>query len=184
MKMNRLQGDAILVLLIEELRSRGNWCGETHIQKATYFLQELLDLPTGFDFVLYKHGPFSFDLREELSAMRADRFIAMRFECPPYGPSFVPDVGADFLRTRFRRTLSRHKVNIEFIADRLGKKDVKQLERLATALYVARTMGFEEPQDSRAERVHSLKPHITVAQARSATAAVDEWKAEADSLLA
>ena len=57
-QMERLQRASILLRLNEELRKSGSWAGETHMQKATFFLQELLAVPLGFDFVLYKHGPF------------------------------------------------------------------------------------------------------------------------------
>ena len=67
--MTRLEKVAVLLKLLEKLRENGSWCGETHLQKATYMCQQLLSLPTGFDYVLYKHGPFSFDLRGELGAL-------------------------------------------------------------------------------------------------------------------
>jgi len=70
--MDRLRRAALLTQLIERLRRRGSWCGETHVQKATLFLQDLTRIPMGFDFILYKHGPFSFDLRDELTSLRAD----------------------------------------------------------------------------------------------------------------
>jgi hypothetical protein len=49
----------VLLSLLETMGARGSWCGETHVQKCTYFLQEALDVPLGLSFVLYKHGPFS-----------------------------------------------------------------------------------------------------------------------------
>ena len=58
--MNRLQKAAILTELADQLRREGSWCGHTHIQKATYFLQDSLGLPTGSAFILYKHVPYSF----------------------------------------------------------------------------------------------------------------------------
>ena len=61
--MERLQRAAILTELMDRLRADGSWCGETHVQKATYFLQEVLGVQTGFEYILYKHGPYSFDLR-------------------------------------------------------------------------------------------------------------------------
>jgi len=73
--MNRLKRDVVILSLIENLKKKGSWCGETHIQKATYFLQELFDFPLGFEFILYKHGPFSFDLSDKLTAMRADMLL-------------------------------------------------------------------------------------------------------------
>jgi hypothetical protein len=60
--MNRLQRAVVLLSLLERLKERGSWCGETHLQKSAYFLQDMLSAPLGFDFILYKHGPFAFDL--------------------------------------------------------------------------------------------------------------------------
>ena len=60
--MNRLSQDAVLVGLARRLYEQGSWTGETHIQKAAYLLHELRDVPFDFAFILYKHGPFSFEL--------------------------------------------------------------------------------------------------------------------------
>src|ERR1035441_4963526 len=73
--MKHGQRMAVLTLLDREMLAKGSWCGETHIQKATYFLQELLGVDLGFEFVLYRHGPFSFELRDELSSMQADDIL-------------------------------------------------------------------------------------------------------------
>ena len=62
--MKKSQRDAVLLSLVGEMINKGSWCGETHIQKAAYFLQVLLEVPLEFDFILYKHGPFSFDLSD------------------------------------------------------------------------------------------------------------------------
>lgn len=32
--------------------AHSGWCGETHLQKAIYFLQTLLNVPTDFDYIL------------------------------------------------------------------------------------------------------------------------------------
>ena len=84
--MERLKRSALVIALIEQLRNKGSWCGETHIQKTIYFLQELLRVPLGFEFILYKHGPYSFDLSDELTAMRADELVELKLQ-QPYGPS-------------------------------------------------------------------------------------------------
>lgn len=133
--MDRLRRDAILIRLIEALRKRGSWCGETHVQKAAFLLQEMLAAKMGFDFILYKHAPFSFDLGDELAAMRADGFIALRVQNRNYGPSIVPQSAGEALCARFPRTLKEHDSRIEFVAERVAAKLVVELERLATAFF-------------------------------------------------
>lgn len=180
--MDRLQRDAILISLIEAIRERGSWCGETHVQKATYLLQEMLGTPTGFDFILYKHGPFSFDLRDELSAMRADGFVSLRVQDPRYGPSMVPEPSADVLRRRFPKTLREQEPRVKFVAERVGSGTVVDLERLATAFYVTTKMEHTTDPDALARRVNELKPHISVDQALDAVRTVKSWKRDAASV--
>src|SRR5690348_16225016 len=142
--MDRYEQAAILTELIDSMRARGSWTGETHIQKATYFLQDLLGVPLGFDFILYKHGPFSFDVRDALSMMRADELVSIEVQPYPYGPRLAStDLGRGF-KAQYQATLRQHSTAINCVADRLGARGVTELERLATALFVS----LQNPQDS------------------------------------
>lgn len=172
--MDTIPRIVLLSALAEELRAQGSWCGETHLQKAVYLLQEAARVPLGFDFILYKHGPFSFDLRGQLTLMRADDFLEMVPQEYPYGPRLLPSNASVELRRRFRKTLARHEEQIRFVAESLGSRRVSELERLATALYVSRKMGVAADVESRAERLHALKSHIPIEQARHAVAQADQ----------
>ncbi|MEW6249088.1 MAG: hypothetical protein AB1716_00450 [Planctomycetota bacterium] len=171
--MNRLQRAAVLTTLADKLRERGSWCGETHLQKAAYFLQELLNVPIEFEFILYKHGPFSFDLRDELAAICADGLLELKPHAPPYGPTIVTTADGKVIQERFPKTLTRHQMSIEFVAEKLGDKGVSALEGLATALYVAKEAGTNAPAAGRAKRLNALKPHIAADQARAFVEEVD-----------
>src|SRR3989338_8128509 len=89
-QMDRLKKAALLTSLAQKLRDNGSWCGETHLQKAVYFLEDLFAIPLEFEFILYKHGPFSFDLRDELTSLRADELLRLVPQDPPYGPRLTP----------------------------------------------------------------------------------------------
>jgi hypothetical protein len=169
--MERYKKDAVLSELADQLRRRGSWCGETHVQKATYFLQELKSVPLGFEFILYKHGPFSFDLRDELSAMRADGFFDLS-ERGSYGPSLVPTRLSEELRQDYPKTLARYGPNIEFVCDALRDKNVADLEKLATALYVYFQYGSRSVR-ARAKILYELKPHISMPDSLEAVNQVD-----------
>ncbi len=181
--MNRRQEQAVLIRLIEKLREAGSWCGETHVQKATYFLKEMLGVDVDFDFLLYKHGPFSFDLRDELTAMRADGLLNLRIQAPGYGPSIVPGEAAESLKQRFPKTIKQYERHIDFLAGKLGKKAVPELEQLATALYVTKRLGPQADASTRAQRINALKPHVSVGQAQRAVQTVDEWRKEAQEVV-
>lgn len=171
--MKRLQSDAVILSLVDNLQEKGSWCGETHVQKATYFIQELFGVPLGFDFVLYKHGPFSFDLNDELTAMQADMLIELQPKPRPYGPSLVPIEGGSRLKKHFAKTLDRYDITMQFVANKFGKRGVAELERLSTALYVTKKENVDSSVESRAKRINELKPHVHIKEAREAISMVD-----------
>lgn len=170
MMLNSMQRDAVLLSLMDEMKAKGSWCGETHIQKSVYFLQELLKVPMGFEFILYKHGPYSFDLTDAVTAMRADFLLEYKTH-PPYGPSHhTTESGKNFLN-RYQDVVERYKERMQFVAEKLGKMGVAELERQATALFVIFNENCDA--DSRASKIIELKPHIKIDQARDALENVD-----------
>lgn len=177
--MNQLAQEAVLVGLARRLHDRGSWGGETHLQKAAYLLHELAGVPFDFSFILYKHGPFSFELRDELGTMRADRLLEREVQAPPYGPRFVVTDRGHELETRFARTMERYGDALDWVADRLGDRGVMELERLATALWLTRELGEQATVEERAGRLHQVKPHVSIADAADSVREIDDMLAGA-----
>lgn len=168
--MNRMQRAALLTKLVQRLRDEGNWGGETHVQKATFFLQELMEVPLGFDFILYKHGPYSFDLHDEIGALRGDGLLTFELH-NRYSPHLqTTDMGAS-IQNRFPKTLRKYNSRITLVAETFGDKGVVQLELLGTALFV--TLNYGQSESCRADKMTCLKPHISPPQARAAIADLD-----------
>jgi hypothetical protein len=171
--MEDARRQAVVLSLIEKLDLYGSWCGETHIQKSLYFLQEIFGVPTGFDFILYKHGPFSFDLRDELNVMLANMIIKLQSKPYPYGPSHLPGDAAERLKELYPKTTKAYEQQIDFIARKLAIYRVAELERLATALYVTLEEGREKTVQIRSRRINELKPHVGIEEAKRAVEEVD-----------
>ena len=154
--------------LVKTMRDKDSWAGETHIQKCIFFLQEMLNVPLGYQFVLYKHGPYSFDLRNELAAMRALLYLEVEPRSG-YGPSFT----LGHWGQRAAETPSSYSDAVEFVCDEISTKDVRRLERISTAFFIQ-----SEPDNSElnsvevAKRVIELKPHISFGEARVAVSEV------------
>lgn len=175
--MDRIKKAALITRLIKQLRKRGSWCGETHVQKAIFFLQEAFHVPLGFKFILYKHGPFSFDLRDELSSLRADELI--RFDPQwPYGPRISPTDRAKYVESLRKQTVQRYTRPIDFVAKKLGPKSVTELERIATAFFISKHVDSAFSVDERAKRLTELKPHISFDEAKSAVEEVEHLLAK------
>jgi hypothetical protein len=180
--MKRLKKAVILAELAKRMRDNGSWCGETHIQKAAFCLQELLKVPMGYTFVLYKHGPFSFDLRDEITEFRIYDLLRLEPRSAPYGPSLRPTSNAEELKERFPKTMAAYIERIDFVARMFGRKGVAELERLATALFVTKT-NPRGSNEQRAEMIHTLKPHVSLTMASTAVSEIDEMKTQAEMLI-
>ncbi len=170
--MNRLQRAAVLLTLLDALKNRGSWCGETHLQKAVYFLEEMCGVPLGFSYILYRHGPYSFEFSDEITALRADLLLDLQLR-PPYGPTIVLGQNAQQLLANYPTTIRFYEPQITFVAERLGRSIVIDLERLATALYVTRESSPPADDERRAARLHEVKPHISIADAKLAIRQID-----------
>jgi hypothetical protein len=170
--MSIVSKEAIILKLVERLRHHGSWCGETHVQKGTYLLQEMMKVPLGFDFILYKHGPFSFDLKDELTEMRADFLLGWQERPDPYRDSLVVAPLGEGLLEMDASEIKKYESHIEFIAGIINNKGVKDLEKLATAFYVRNTCG-KLTLDEQARKLHEFKPHITEEESRQAVREID-----------
>jgi hypothetical protein len=171
--MNRGQRYALLLSLANEMQRRGSWCGETHIQKGTFLLQEMFESDANYEFILYKHGPFSFDLHEDLIGMHADGLLELVVRDIRYRPTFVATEAAGEFLGRFPRTVERNRKGIVRVAKFLGRKGIAELERLATALYI-RKQDMNSDQESRARELIRIKPHIQLSEALEATREIDD----------
>ena len=163
---------AVFAILDKEMNDHGSWCGETHLQKAAFVMQELLGAKTGYDFILYKYGPFSFEVRDDISLMRANGLIDVIIRDPQYGPSYVPTAFAEVFLERFPKTVAAHSAQAKFVAENLGPRNVSDLERIATALFI-RKHSKAKSRERRAEELVRLKPHISGPDALQATKDVD-----------
>jgi hypothetical protein len=171
--MERLQRYAVILSLVEHMEKEGSWCGETHIQKACFLLEELFEVSLGFEFILYKHGPYSFDLNDELTAMRADIIFKLQSTFSSYGPSFRPARNSKQIKEMYHKTIETYETRVKFVAQKVGSNGVSYLERLATALYVTRYENTNETAEGRSKIIHALKPHVTIEEAREATKTID-----------
>lgn len=177
--MTNLREGAIVVSLIDALSQRGSFCGETHVQKGTYLLRELTGVPLESSFTLYLYGPYSFGLHALLNELRSEELI--KLEPRAMGSTWRPGDRFELLKSRFPRTIDRARAQIEYVADKIAKLTVVELEPLATALWIARTKtGMSRSE--RANVLHKIKPHIDAAEARTSVDTVEAWEIEVRNL--
>lgn len=173
--MERLKRAAIISQLVGRLRKGGSWCGETHLQKAVYLMQDLLDVPMEYPFILYKHGPYSFELSDELTSLRGDALLELQPQAPPYGPRYAVAALGRKLRMSYPKTLAKYEDAIQGVAIAIGSQTIGELERLATALFVTRRLvdRHSGTVKSRADCLNKLKPHVSIEAATEAVKKID-----------
>ncbi len=179
--LNEMDKRALLVFLVEKMKNSGSWCGETHIQKCVYFLQHLLMVPMKYNFILYKHGPYSFDLTDEITFLKGNAFLELHPRLP-YGPSLSPGRFSTVLKKKHSKAISHYTREIGFVVKALADKTVRELERIATALYVKKEKNWTTEKDI-IEKIVQLKPHITVNEASGVLGYLNLIEEQADVLL-
>ena len=160
--MELMKQTALLLNLIDRLSENEGNTSEVHLQKHVYFLQELLEVPLNFEFIMYKNSPYSFDFRDNLTSLRADWLLT--FEINRFHrPCFVTtELGKSF-QTRFPITLKNYQRAIDFIVDYLGSKQIRVLGQWATTLFIERFKDkFSDSSDNMSLELDKLKQAIWV----------------------
>ncbi len=156
----------VILSVIERLRSRRSRTGKTHVQKALALLAVASEIDIPFEFVLYKHGPYSFDVERELEQMLSYAAVDVQPNVDGYGVTIRPGSMGPFVKQQ--ASLSpEEEAAIDRVCDLVGSKTVTQLERVATAAWIHRCERITAPQKV-AERLHKLKPHVSIAEAKAA----------------
>jgi hypothetical protein len=153
--------------VVEVLGEMHSWCGETHIQKTAYVAKIARSVPFESKFILYKHGPYSFDLNAVLNHMRSQNVLIVTPQ-GGYGSSYALNEGlwAALHRAAGQR-FDAYDQHVRFVCTQFARKNVAELERVATAVYVRVKFGLLNSQQW-AQKLNELKPHISLPEAQNA----------------
>lgn len=175
--MTRDEVRVLIIDLVQELNRASSWTGETHIQKAAYFLSELFEVNLSMPFVLYKYGPYSFDLKNELLYLEAIGILEKK-DTPPYGSQFSLGQHAKSFKTVAGISTEKYQGRLAWITNKVFATNpgVSELEKKATALYALK--NFHVGNNDRAEKINQIKPHISKEQALGTIQLITEWQNE------
>lgn len=156
--MDRLSKAVLITELLDRMRDNGSLATALHMQKGMYFLQEMREVPLGYDFVVYRYGSFSFELKDELLQLRGEGILEWVFHSPKYSPGLASTQFSKELRNELPKFLARHDDSLTFVAENIGPMKGKQLEQVSTAFYFF-TKGVERDEKV-AREVCKVKTHI------------------------
>ena len=170
--MKRLQKASLIVEMIDKMKERDGWAGETHLHKCLFFLQEMRGIPTDYEFLIYHYGPFSFDLSDEIVQLKGDNIIIPYPRPFPYAPSLACSEASHRLREYFPKTLKKYADDINFVANHFGNLNATELSKLATAYYFilkGEKDNCIDDDDDIARKVDQAVHYISVPDAKEAT---------------
>lgn len=136
--------------------------GRTALMKFMYFLQELRNVPLGYNFTLYSYGPFDSDVLSDLSSAEGCGAVTstLSIYAGGYGYEIRPGDGAKRILRENKKLLSSFEKDIKWVVDNFGDLSSSQLELVGTVIFVARELGGKADTDSVAGIVRELKPHF------------------------
>lgn len=156
---------ALILEVINGLKTAGSWTGKTHVQKTMFLVSEATPIQVPFEFVLYKHGPYSFDIENELEQMKSYDAVVVQ-PISGYGVELKPSENAALVG-QIAPLSASEKESVNEICRFVGSKGVVELERLATAVWIRNHDHITDHHEV-ARRINALKPHIKIPEAEAA----------------
>ncbi len=147
----KIKKDGLILYVVKKLNEVGSWAGNTHIQKIIYLVQSACNLKL-YDFVLYRYGPYSFDLREDVDFLAISNYLERD----------VDEFGYHYrLSSSLDPTIpSEIQEKVDKIVKVFGKAPTTLLELITTVDYVARKSSKKSDREI-IEIVRKIKPHFS-----------------------
>ena len=146
-----------IIAAVAALKTAGSWTGKTHVQKTLALTSLLGEDALPFEFVLYKHGPFSFDVDHELDQMQSYNAIDV-ISVAQYGTTIKIEKGSSFPK-EYGDADPIILARIQAVANFNGSRGVVDLEALATSTWIRKKEGIGSDAAVLA-RLKDLKPHL------------------------
>ena len=132
-----------------------------------------MNAPFEWIFVIYKFGPYSFDLAHLIGEIHSCRLVELmlqwwfqpKIKVMRYGKDFYEDIN---------ELCYKYRKQIEFVKEELGSQNLSEIELLATGLYI---ISYEKVHDKTVENrsriLNHLKSHIKLNDASTFIGEVD-----------
>ncbi|HNU92653.1 MAG TPA: Panacea domain-containing protein [Spirochaetota bacterium] len=158
---------ALITELARRLEHKSPKFGKTALQKMVYFLTELFDIHTGYEFEFYNYGPFSSQLHHDLDLVAYIGGVAVEEYSTEFtGYAISPGKRADALIKKGAEFIQSKEVDdaITRVINEFGGYNASELELRATILFVDRDLaarGKTATKDTIVDIVGKLKPRFT-----------------------
>ncbi|HSV98124.1 MAG TPA: hypothetical protein VLM75_14475 [Spirochaetota bacterium] len=157
---------ALITELARRLAPKSPQFGKTALQKIVYFLTDLFEIPTGYEFEFYNYGPFSSQLHHDLDLVaHIGGVVVEDYSAEFAGYVISPGERADALIEKGAEFIHSSEVDkaISRVVDEFGDYNASDLELRATILFVDRDLAARRKtatKDNIIDIVEKLKPRF------------------------
>ena len=151
------QAYGLIVHLAKRLNQ--NNFGKTKLQKLVYLADRLKRVKVGYDFTFYTYGPFSSDLASDLDYVNALEGVKITHDLSINMYEIHPGDNADRLEAKSEDFLRENQQAIDEIVERFGDKQAKELELIATLVFVNNSGILEKKEII--SKTKELKPRFS-----------------------
>jgi uncharacterized protein YwgA len=144
--------------------------GKTALQKIIYILEEVFNVPCGYNFSLYTYGPFSSELAGDLDYLASLKGVSVSW-ANSGGYHIAPGAEADYFIKKAEKFLEKNMNEIDRVLNYFGEMNAKDLELRATIIFVFK--NGKKKDEELVKEVSQIKPYFSIDQIRNA---VDELK--------
>lgn len=131
------QNDLLLLKTVSLCNDNNVSCSDIRIQKILYLVNIKKKLT--YNFVMYKNGPHSFELQDDIAKLKAYMIIKETYKSNLVGLSiYNEDIIKGFINSTLEKNLSDE---LEIIFNMVKELSVKQLEELTTNIYFEKNVS-------------------------------------------
>ena len=139
--------------------------GRTALMKLMYFLQELKEVPLGYDFRLYTYGPFDSEVLSDLGTATNLNTVVEKTVIYPrgYGYEITGGKHAERLSDELQLNNAKLAEQIDAVVEEFGSFGAAELELQSTIVFVDREFvcgGSPALVSAVVERIQQIKPHF------------------------
>lgn len=150
---------ALIVHLARQVGGKN--LGKTKIQKLVYFLLAVKNIPVSYAYRFYTYGPYCDELAGDVDYLAA--IGCLNVSPGPAGMGYTIEAGeqADRLEKKALSFIQQNQEAISEIVEKFGQKNARELELLATLVYLTRhEKDCQASFDNLQRRVLELKPRF------------------------
>lgn len=149
----------LITSIVNKLQGKSPQVGKTVIMKFIYILQDVYNVPSGYDFSLYTYGPYCSDILNDLEYV--DVIKGVKIYNSNHGYNIQPGEEVRELLNRADGFLQQYNQIIDKAVDLFGSMNAKELELRSTIIFLKKQKDRQSGLGELVGDVKDVKPNFS-----------------------